>query len=315
MVIRQQLGVERYNGMRKKTSRSQMSYTGQVTTCWSHHRELHCGTDSKPTTPQGTGLRYWPQTITRTMFSIMQHGRRINKTQDQQYHASMSWNNIIVPLHGCTTKLRIMSNMIPILGVSCRSKWISYCQVKFQQMFEDKHKIYTTLFLICHRYSVQSARAKRESCDNSLTSKPAGRPTDKKQKSRGMSAVRGEVLFWSQWLPLVFTNDTTFFATQRRNSCCQVRSATHRSLNKNLHFYRTNLFDTTNLAFYDTLIRFTGNVNLVHSPPQVVEEERPIACSQIHLAGLSGFGGALLSPFVQQDTNCALIFHHSILWR
>lgn len=59
-----------------------MSDTGQLTTWWSHHRELGCGTDSKPTTPQGTGLRYWPQTVTRTMLSIMQHGRRINTTQD-----------------------------------------------------------------------------------------------------------------------------------------------------------------------------------------------------------------------------------------
>lgn len=71
----------------------------------------------------------------------------------------------------------------------------------------------------------------------------------------------------------------------------------------------------THLAFYDALVGFTGDVDLVHGPPQVVKEEGPVARSQVHLARLPGFDGALLRPLFQQDTSCAFIFDSSILER
>ena len=83
---------------------------------------------------------------------------------------------------------------------------------------------------------------------------------------------------------------------------------------KEIHF--SFFFSTwqTNPAFDDTLIGFTGDINLVHGAPQVVKEESPVACSQVHLAGLPCFRGALLWPLVQQGAGCAFIFQSSILW-
>lgn len=164
-----------------------MSDKGHLTTSLSHHRELHCGTDSEPTTPQGTGLRYWPQTITRTMLSIMQHGRRINKTQDQQYHTSMPWSNSRVLLQGCDNTEHTHSQIRVIFCTRCGPKWSRNGQAQFQRMPDDKRKAFILLFTLCHQYSVQSGP---ESCDNSLTSKLSESPSDIKQKSGGMQAVR-----------------------------------------------------------------------------------------------------------------------------
>lgn len=141
---------------KKRHLLSQMSDTGHLTTCLSHHRELHCGTDSEPTTPQGTGLRYWPQTITRTMLSIMQRGRRINKTQDQQYLTSMPWSKSRVLLKGCTKTEHTNSQIRFIFCTTCRPKWSRNGQAPFQQMPDDKHNAFTLLFTLCHQYSVQS---------------------------------------------------------------------------------------------------------------------------------------------------------------
>lgn len=136
-----------------------MSETGHLTTCWSHHRELWCGTDSKPTTPQGTGLRYWPQTVTRTMLSIMQHGRRINKTQDQQYHTSTPWSNITVPPQGCTKTKRIHKTennvLLLILWERRRPKRSRNGQAPFQQ-WRQTQCIHDIMFTVCHQYSGQS---------------------------------------------------------------------------------------------------------------------------------------------------------------
>lgn len=96
------------------------------------------------------------------------------------------------------------------------------------------------------------------------------------------------------------------------NELCLVISD-HEPTDGNISIYVCLSSKQTDLAFYDTLIGFTGDVNLVHSSTQVVEEESPVARSQVHLARLSGFGGALLWPLVQQDTSFDFIF--SILSR
>lgn len=71
-------------------------------------------------------------------------------------------------------------------------------------------------------------------------------------------------------------------------------------MTSSLYFgFESRVFARANLAFQDALIRFTRDVNLIHSPTQVLEEEGPITCAQVHFPWLSDFSGAFVRPLVQ----------------
>lgn len=59
------------------------------------------------------------------------------------------------------------------------------------------------------------------------------------------------------------------------------------------------------LTLHHALVRFTGDVDLIDGPAQVIEEEGPVAGSQIYFAWLPGFCWALLSSFLQQGRCCS----------
>lgn len=71
----------------------------------------------------------------------------------------------------------------------------------------------------------------------------------------------------------------------------------------------------THPALHHALVRLARDVDLVDRSPQVVKEEGPVAGSQVHLAGLPGFDGALLRPLVQQQGGRAFVFQSCILQR
>lgn len=120
-------------------------------------------------------------------------------------------------------------------------------------------------------------------------------------KAETQKNVNAEVLLWPQSLPLLVTNDDTIYSPlMKQFMFAFLTSATRIS--------------DTHPAFHNTLVGFAGDVNLVHSSPQVFEEESPVAGTQVHLAGLPGFRGALLCPLVQQASECTFVFHAHILW-
>lgn len=137
-----------------------MSDTSQLTTCWSHRREPRCGTDSRPTAPPGTGLRNWPQSVTRTMLSIMPHGSEINKTQEHQCHISQSCRERhsaapkLCPNQKkhCSEKQSILSEML-LMRTKQAVKWPN----PLLQAADNKYHEYTMLFTVCHPSSAQSA--------------------------------------------------------------------------------------------------------------------------------------------------------------
>lgn len=122
------------------------------------------------------------------MLSVMPHGRKINKTQDQLHHTSKPCSDIAALLLGCAKtkhmdqrKQRIMS---PTLLFKTDSKWPSPISAEAWQQTQCMCNIVYSLSSI-----FGPVRPKRESCDSSLTSKPSESPSDIKQKSRGMWAV------------------------------------------------------------------------------------------------------------------------------
>lgn len=135
-----------------------MSDTSQLTTCWSHRREPHCGTDSRPTAPQGSGLRDWPQSVTRTMLSIMPHGSEINKTQEPpvSYQSVMQRTSQrcskTVPKQR-KTQLWETEHTVRNAAEKQAAKWPN----PLLRAPDNKYHEYTMLFTVCHPSSAQSA--------------------------------------------------------------------------------------------------------------------------------------------------------------
>lgn len=153
----------------KKHTSSPLSDTEQPISCFSHHRELRWGTDSMPTVPQGT---WWPQTITRTMLSIMQHGTRINNRQDQEVSCPKTLEQhdsdmVYLNKTHTSTKQRIIPNawwQNPVSETQAINR-------KLLQLFNNIHSSHQREHTSTHHQSLEGA---------SYT----------KQKSRGMWAVQ-----------------------------------------------------------------------------------------------------------------------------
>lgn len=144
----------------------------------------------------------------------------------------------------------------------------------------------------------QSSRVDRQTCNNSLNSNPKESLSDINRDREKCECWSFE---WPQRLPLLVKNDDAIYSPREAIHVCISDSCDTDS--------------DTHPAFHNTLVRFTGDINLIHSTPQVVKEKSPVAGTQIHLAGLPGFRGTLLCPLVQQTSKCTFVFHAHILWR
>lgn len=185
-----------------------MSDISQLTTCWSHRREQRCGTDSKPTAPQGTGLRYWPQIVTRTMLSIMQHGRGINKThmplcpgatpqrhsrdrpktQNNSCHQKENHGEYVTEEEAGNGKAPFLQNAIQEPNTAC----IGFCLQSVINIGPSQEGPGESAVIVLSAASLHGAPVtwsrNQEEC-----------------------ALWGRTSFWSQCPPLVFRNHTTSF--------------------------------------------------------------------------------------------------------
>lgn len=68
-------------------------------------------------------------------------------------------------------------------------------------------------------------------------------------------------------------------------------------------------------ALHHALVGFAGDIDLVHRSPQIIEQEGPVSCSEVHLPWLSSLGGAFLRSFVQYRPGYIFAVYRQVLLR